>query len=323
MAATPSLAAKRNSRRRGSASVRRRTVAFYVFIGPWLAGFVLLGVIPLVIGFATSLTNYDGLNLPVIKVVGLRNYARAFSDPDTSYAFGRTLLWSGLNTPTWLALSFLLALILHQKVRGRELFRTLFYLPSVVPAVAAVWIWKIFLDGNFGLLNAVISLFRPGTAIHWLGRYALQGLTLVAVWGGLGGGMIIFLAGLQDIPTELEEAARIDGANSLGVFRHVTLPLMTPVVFFQLVLGLISSFQQLALPLLLAPSSGSALAAPPRATYLYVLHVYQQIFVYSRFGYGTALLWLLFVVITAITVGVFRSARYWVYYEVPVEGGGR
>jgi multiple sugar transport system permease protein len=298
----------------------RRTITFYLFIAPWLIGFVLLQVVPLIIGFLTSLTNYDGLNLATIKFVGLDNYARVFTDPDATFSFGRTLRWSALNTPAWIILSFVLALILNQDIRGRGVFRTLYYLPSVIPVVATVWVWKIFLDANYGLLNGMISLIRPGTATRWLSEYALQSLTAISVWGGLGSGMVIFLAGLQGIPGELEEAARIDGANTLQVFRHVTIPLMTPVIFFQLVLALIGSFQALVVPLLLATIGAGQASVPPRATYLYMIHTYRQIFVYQRFGYGTAMLWLLFVVIMALTLLVFRTARYWVHYEVAVEG---
>ncbi len=300
----------------------RRTIAFYVFIAPWLIGFILLGVIPLILGFLTSLTNYDGLNLATIKFIGALNYTRALVDPDVSFSFGRTLLWGALNTPAWLILSFVLALILNQAVSGRGLFRTLYYIPSIIPAVATVWVWKIFLDQNYGLLNALISVFRPGTAIPWLSGYALAGLTAIAVWGGLGGGMVIFLAGLQGIPDEVIEAARMDGASTMQVLRHVTIPLMTPVIFFQLVLALIGSFQQLTLPLLLGKGAGQ-LTFPPRAIYLYMLNTYYQIFVYQRFGYGIALLWLLFVVVMLLTWLVFRSARYWVYSEVSLEGGER
>jgi len=309
-------------RRRAWSRARRRTVAFYLFIAPWLLGFVFLGIIPLVLGFLTSLTNYDGLNLANIRFVGLSNYTRGLADPDVRFSFGRTLLWSALNTPLWLVLSFLLALILNQDLKGRGLFRTLFYFPSIVPAVATVWVWKIFLDKNYGLLNGILSQFRPGTAIPWLTDYALAGLTTIAVWNGLGSGMVIFLAGLQGISDEVIEAARIDGANAWQVFWRVILPLMTPVLFFQLVLALITSFQQLTLPLLLGKTSAQ-LSFPPRAIYLYMLNTYYQIFVYQRFGYGTALLWFLFIAVMLLTLLVFRTARYWVYSEVSLEGDRR
>lgn len=313
---------ERSARRRKSSRSRQRTTAFYLFIAPWLIGFLLLSVAPLAVGLLTSMTNYDGFDPANAKFIGLRNYERAFTDKDTSYSLGRTLLWTAINTPIWLFLSFSMAFILNQKaIKGKGFFRTLYYLPSIIPVVAAVWIWRIILDNNFGLLNASISLVRPGTAIPFISTYALYGLTAIAVWTGLGAGMIIFLAGLQNIPEELKEAARIDGANSFQVFRHVILPLMTPIIFFQLVLGMINAFQQLVLPYLLAPGQEVGGWNPPRSSFLYMIHTYRQLFVFQRYGYATALLWLLFIAVLIITLLTFRTARYWVYYEVAVEEG--
>jgi multiple sugar transport system permease protein len=318
MATIQALALRRAARPPVSARTRRKTIEFYMFIAPWLLGFVALLIIPLAGGFATSLTNYDGLNLDNLKFLGAGNYVRAFNDPDARYALGRTLLWAGLNVPLWLGLSFGLALILNQDVRGRGFFRTLFYIPTIIPVVPMVWIWKIFLDQNVGLLNAILSVFRHGTAVPWLSQYALVGLTAIAAFSGLGWGMVVFLAGLQDIPDELVEAAQIDGASSWQVFWHITLPLMTPVVFFVLILGVIGSFQQFVLPLLLG-SGTQQLRYPPRDAYFFMVHVYQQLFSNQRFGYGTALLWLLFLVILALTLLLFKSQRYWVYTEAGSE----
>jgi multiple sugar transport system permease protein len=295
-----------------------RMFAFYAMISPWLIGFVLLGIVPLVVGLLASFTNYDGLNVNNFRWIGTRNYSRVFQDSEALLAFRRTMLWSALNVPIWLALSFILALILNQGIRARGFFRTLFYLPSIIPAVGAVWAWRLLLDPNNGVVNALISIFRPGTAILWTTDYALQSLTMIAVWQGAGVGMVIFLAGLQGIPRELEEAAFLDGASTLQSFRFITIPLMTPVIFFQLVLAIISSLQQFALPMLLA--GGRIGSVPPRDAYFFVVHVMRQIFTFSRFGYGLALLWMLFVVVVILTIVVFWSSRYWVHYEVDIAG---
>jgi len=309
------------SGRRALTRNQRRTLTFYLFVSPWLIGFVLLGIFPLLVGLLTSFTNYDGLNLDTVKFVGLGNYERAFEDPDVSFSLVRTILWGLANLPLWLVLSFLLALILNQDVKGRGLFRTIFYLPSLIPITAAVTAWRIILEKNFGMLNASISLFTPEpVAFGWLSDYSLPGMTSIAIWGGLGYGMVIFLAGLQGIPDELKEAAQIDGANGWQVFRHITLPLMTPVIFFQLVLGLIGSFQQLNLPLLVTKVGIAASSVPPRPIYLYMIHTYQQIFTSGRYGYGTALLWMLFIGILILTWIVFWSEKYWVYSGAS-EGG--
>jgi multiple sugar transport system permease protein len=300
---------------------QRRTLTFYLFVSPWLIGFVLLGIFPLLVGLLTSFTNYDGLNLATVKFVGLGNYARAFEDRDVSFSLVRTILWGLANLPLWLVLSFLLALILNQDVKGRGFFRTIFYLPSLIPITAAVTAWRIILEKNFGMLNASISRLTPEpVAIGWLSDYSLPGMTSIAIWGGLGYGMVIFLAGLQGIPDELKEAAQIDGANSWQVFRHITLPLMTPVIFFQLVLGLIGSFQQLNLPLLVTKVGIAASSVPPRPIYLYMIHTYQQIFTNGRYGYGTALLWMLFIGILILTWIVFWSEKYWVYSDASERG---
>lgn len=312
------LLGDQTGRRRLSSRAWRKRVTFYLFISPWVIGFVALYLIPLVLGLLTSTTNYDGTDLAHLKFVRLDNYARAFSDPEAAFTAGRTLLWVALNLPAWLLLSFMLALILNQGLRGRGIFRTLYYLPSVMPAVATVWTWKIFLDNNFGLLAAIVDWILPGAVIPWLTKYALGSMTLVSLWGGLGSGMVIFLAGLQGIPRELEEAARIDGANRLQVFGYVTIPLITPVIFFQLIMGLIGGFQALVIPLLLV--SGYSSRTPPRSLYLYMVYTYNQIFVYQRFGYGTALLWILFAVILSLTLLVFATQRHWVHYEVEAEG---
>lgn len=295
-----------------------------MFLMPWFLGLVFLTIIPLVFGFAISLTNYDGLNLFNSKFMGLQNYTRAFSDPYVPFSLGRTLLWTALNLPLWMGLSFILALILNQDVKGRGFFRTLYYLPSVIPAVAGVTIWKIMLDKNNGFLNGAINLFQPGVSIGWLTTYALQGMTLIAVWSGLGAGMVIFLAGLQNIPDELVEAARIDGANTWQVFRHITLPLMTPIIFFQLIQGLIGSFQQLVYPLLLGAgvTGGTQSYAPPQSIYLYMIKTFNEIYGNQRYGYGSALLWLLTIGVTVLTFIVFWSAKFWVYSGDTPETGG-
>ena len=305
---------QRDSQPRRMSRRRRRALAFYSFIAPWLIGFILLTIVPLVLGFLTSLTNYDGLNINNLRFVGLNNYARIFQDADAMYAMGRTLVWTAVSVPAWLVSAFALALVLDRSVRHRGILRTLFYLPSIIPLIGVTWIWIIILDTNAGLINGLLNLIWPGTAIRWLGGdLAMFSLTTVFVWASVGVGMIIFLAGLRNIPTELKEAAQIDGATGWQVTRYITLPLMTPILFFQLILAIIRSFQQFSLPILLA---GGALGSmPPRSTYLFMIHVNRQIFVSQRFGYGIALLFIMFLLILILTGLLFWSTRYWVYQD--------
>jgi len=321
MLATQKAAIKAKPERRGFTRTQRRTTAFYLFISPWLLGFIALTVIPLVLGLLMSFTNYEGLSLDRLRWIGLDNYVKAFtSDPQVKFSLGRTLLWGAFNLPTWLVFSFAMALLLNQNMKGKGFFRTLYYLPSIVPVVAAMTSWKVILDKKSGWLNGIIDLFSPGTAVGWLSDYALQGMTIIAVWTGLGTAMVIFLAGLQNIPDELVEAARIDGAGSLQVFRYITLPLMTPVIFLQLIMGLIGVFQQINLPLVLTQVGLSTGAVPPRQIYLFMIHVYRKIFVSSSWGYGVALLWLLFIGVLLLVLVVFWTEKYWVYSERS-EGG--
>src|SRR5258708_5616294 len=223
----------------------RETRSFYLFVAPWLIGFVFLGIFPLILGLATSFTNYDGFNLDHVKFLGLSNYLRAVADGEAVVALSRTVYFSVLSVPSGIVLALAIAIMLNQNIPLRGGFRTLFYLPTIVPIVATVWVWKIFLDQNFGLLNAGLGLVFPNAAIRWLVDYPTFVLIALTLWMGVGGGMVIFLAGLQGIPAELKDAAQIDGANRWEVFRFISLPLLTPVIFFQLVLGIIASLQTL------------------------------------------------------------------------------
>jgi multiple sugar transport system permease protein len=305
------------TRAKQSARTQRRRRTFYLFISPWLLGFIFLSVIPMLVGFLISFTNYDGLNLNKLAFVGTRNYGTVFKDPSAQYGFSRTLIWAAINLPLWLAVSLLIALLVNVKLKGNGIFRTLLYLPAVIPPVALVWTWKILLEQNFGLVNGVLSLVRPGTAIPWLSTYAMLGLTSIALWNGLGFGMIVFLAGLQDIPQELIDAARVDGAGNFQVFFRVILPLISPIIFFQLILGLISALQQFVLPMLAATSVSTKI--PARSVYLYMVHVYRTLFGTGRFGQGMAMLWLLIIMIGVLTFIVFWTQRFWVHSEVKGE----
>ncbi|RPI86548.1 MAG: sugar ABC transporter permease [Chloroflexi bacterium] len=320
--ALKSLPKVKGRKRRIWTRSQRKTADFYLFVSPWILGFLLLIVVPLIVAILASLTNYDGLSLNTIRWVGFSNYERALTniDVDVKFSFTRTVMWGLLNLPTWLAISFGMALILNQNLKARGLFRTIYYIPSIVPLVAAMTAWKVMLDKNVGWLNGFLSLFWPGTAIGWLSEHALTGMTIVAVWTGLGTAMVIFLAGLQNIPDELVEAARIDGANGLQIFRFITLPLMTPVIFLQLIMGLIGVFQQLNLPLVLTQVGISRGAVPPRQIYLFMYHVYRQMFVSNRWGYGIALILIMFVVVSILTFIVFWTEKYWVYSDTQGEG---
>lgn len=296
----------------------RRAITFYLLISPWLLGFVLLGGLPLVGAFLMSFTNYDGLNLDYLSFVGADNYVRAVGDADAQYALGRTLLLMAVVVPIGLVLQLALALMVNQPIRFTNVFRTVFYLPYVIPVVAGVWVWKIFVDPTGGILNALIGTVSPGFNVRWLVEYPTAVLAVLTIWTAAGGGMVVFLAGLQGIPAEFREAAMIDGASRAQVARYITLPLLTPVIFFNLVTGIIVALQVLVQPMLLSPGilGVNPGTVPPRENYFYVVHAYIEIFTKQLFGYGSALLWILFAVVLGLTILLFSTSRRWVFYGV-------
>jgi ABC-type sugar transport system permease subunit len=296
---------------------RRQALWFYLFVTPWLLGFVALSAFPIVLGFLMSFTNYDGFSLERLEWVGTENYARAWDDAEARYAFDRTIVFLVVAVPATVLLQLVLALLLNRVVRGSGLFRTLFYLPTIIPVVASVWMWKAASSPE-GLTNAAIDLVTghdPG--IHWLVDHPTGVLRIFVVWAWAGAGMLIFLAALQGIPTELREAASIDGASLFQVTRKIVLPLLTPVIFFQLVWTLYLAFQILQEPILLNPGLVGLANPPPRENNLFVVAAFQEAFVGQRFGYSAALLWILFATSLLAVLALFVSARFWVYYERP------
>ena len=280
-----------------------------------MLGFLLLTAVPLGYAFAISLTNFDGSS-SLWRWVGLSNYRELLQDSNAWASLGRTLAYTAIVVPLSVAISLGLAVLLNRRLRAVGLFRTIFFLPSVVPIVATAIMWKLVFNRDSGLLNAILERLGLG-AVTWLvDPTAFYALIILTLWG-LGTGMVIMLAALQGVPIELEEAAVVDGASRWRVFRHVTLPMISPVLFFQVVTGVIMSFQVLVQPLLLAETNSiGAVTNVPPSTHLYMVQVYQEYFANQRFGYGSAMLWVFFVIILVSTLLVQRSSRFWVYYEV-------
>lgn len=306
--------------RRGPRNWRRHSArTFYLFVSPWVLGFALLTVAPLGYAFAMSLTNFDGSS-SLWRWIGLRNYVELLDDGYAWASLFRTLAYTAIAVPLSVAGSLGLAVLLNRRLRAVGLFRTIFFLPSVVPVVAVAIMWKLILNRDAGILNVILAWFGID-AITWLvDPTAFYALIILTLWG-LGGGMVIMLAGLQDVPAELEEAAVLDGAGRWGVFRHVTLPMVSPVVFFQVVTNIIFSFQMVIQPLLLAEAANVGdVGKVPQSTHLYMVQVYQEFFYSNRFGYGSAMLWVFFLVILAFTFIVQRSSRLWVHYQVDNDG---
>lgn len=286
----------------------RESLAFYLFVTPWLIGFLAFTIGPVIASFVLSLADYSIVTPPIFK--GIDNYLDLFTE---DRLFGLSLYNTGyyvvVFVPLQIVLSLILALLLNQKVRGLPIYRTLFYIPSIVPVVANSILWIWILQPQWGLLNFLLSLVGIKGPL-WLSsvEWAKPSLIMMSLWGS-GGAMIIFLAGLQGIPQHLYEAAEIDGANRWRKFWNITVPLLTPTIFFVLVLGVIGSFQVFTQAYIMTGGG------PADATLFYMLYLYRRAFVFHNMGYASAMAWILFLIIFVLTIIQFASARRWVYYE--------
>lgn len=301
---------RRPVRKRLGPQARREEREFYLFISPWIIGFILFGAGPIIASAVISFTNWSLLSSP--QWAGLQNYRRLFRDPLFTITLKNTLVYAVASVGLGVVVGFLLALLLNQKVRGMALFRTIFYLPSVVAGIATALLWVNIFHPDFGLINyalAQVGIQGPG----WLQspQWAMPALIIMSVWSA-GGAMVIYLAGLQSIPEHLYEAAALDGAGPLRKFWHITVPMMSPVIFFNLIVGFITSLQAFVLILVMtAPTPGG----PANSTLVYGLYLYRSAFQNFEMGYASAMAWVLFVVIMLITAIQFRLAQRWVFYE--------
>jgi multiple sugar transport system permease protein len=285
----------------------RRNVTGYIFIAPFVLGFLLWFLIPALASVWMTFQDWNMINPP--KFIALDNFKRTVSDELFWQSLKVTTIYTAVSVPLSLALAFLLALLLNAKLRGIAVFRTIYYLPGIVPAVANAILWAWILNSDFGLLNAFLHAIGLPKVL-WLQDpdWALPALILMSLWG-LGGAMVIYLAGLQGIPNEFYEAAEIDGAGWWSKLRHVTIPLMSPVIFFNLIMGLIGTFQIFTAGYLITNGG------PQNATLFYVLYLYRNGFLYLDMGYAAALAWVLFFIIMALTAFVFRGVGSRIYYE--------
>ncbi len=315
MAATATEGARPRKRRSWS---RYSSRTFYLFVSPWVLGFALLTAVPLGYAFAMSLTNFNGRSSRW-RWVGLRNYTELARDADVIASMVRTLAFTAITVPLTVAGGLALAVLLNRRLKAVGLFRAIFFLPSVVPIVAMAIMWKLIFNRDAGILNVILDKVRVGPIAWLVDPAAFYALIILTLWG-LGGGMVIMLAALQGVPPELEEAAVVDGAGPWRVFRHVTVPMISPVIYFQVVTGVIAAVQIVIQPLLLAQSSQiGRVTEVPESNHLYMVQVYQEYFMNNRYGYGSAMLWAFFAVILVITLVVQRSSRLWVHYEVDSE----
>lgn len=281
-----------------------------LFASPWIFGFVVFSFYPLVMSVYYSFTAYNVISPPVW--IGLENFRELFLE-DTVFwkALYNTLYFTVIGVPFALMMSLGIALLLHQKTPARAFFRTVFFLPSIVPSVASAVLWLWVLNPDAGLINTALGMVGiegPGwLADEW---WSKPSLILMSCWG-IGGSIIIFLAGLSEVPESLYESADLDGAGPIRKFWHVTLPMLTPTILFNLIIGLILAFQYFTEVYVMTGGKGT----PVDSTMFYALYLYRNAFYYLRMGYASAMAWMLFVVILAATSLVLWTSKRWVYYQ--------
>lgn len=294
---------------------RRENREGWLFTAPWTIGFLLFTLGPMIVSAVISFTSWDIVTPPVW--VGLDNYVRMFTkDELIPKSLLVTTTYAVLSVPLQLALGLFVAILMNQKLRFQSAWRTIYYLPSVVSGVAVALLWRWIFSGDFGVLNWLLSLVGvEGPA--WLldETWALPAFIIMSLWG-IGGGMLIYLAGLQGIPTDLYEAAEIDGAGTLQKFYTITIPMISPVLFFNLVIGIISALQVFTAAFIMTQGG------PNNATEFFMLYLYQNAFQWFKMGYASAMAWVLFLYILALTLLVFRTAQSWVFYEGSTRGRG-
>jgi multiple sugar transport system permease protein len=302
-----SAAFRPQSGRKRATLEQRRNRLLYLMITPWIFGFLVFTAGPMIYSFYISLTRWNLLTPP--RFIGAKNYTDLMKDPLFWQSLKVTTIYAFVSVPLDLLVALLLAILLNQKVRGLSIFRTILYLPSVVSGVAVSILFMWVFNPDFGLINAMlasIGITGPG----WIGDpdWALPSLVVMSFWT-VGGTMLIFLAGLQNVPVELQEAASIDGAGPLRKFFRITLPLLTPTILFNLVLAIIGQFQTFTQAFVMTKGG------PQNATLFYVLQLFVQAFENMNMGYASAMAWVLFLIILVLTIVVMNTSGKWVFYQ--------
>jgi len=286
---------------------KKEILAGYLFALPWIIGFILFIAGPMVASVFLSFTNWNLLIPP--KWIGFKNYYTLLEEDElVPQALKVTTYYAFTSVPLRVIIGLLLAILLNQDIKLRSFFRTIYYLPSVSSGVAVSILWLWLLNSEFGLINYFLKLIRINGP-SWLtdSRYVIPAFVLMSLWG-VGGSMLIYLAGLQDIPTEYYEVAEIDGANSIQRFWYIVLPLMSPIIFFNLVTGLIAALQTFTQAFIMTGGG------PHNSSLFFVLYLYRQAFTFLKMGYASALAWVLFIYIFLLTLLIIRSSTIWVFY---------
>jgi multiple sugar transport system permease protein len=290
---------------------RRKQLWGLLFISPWLIGLAVFTIIPMIVSLIFVFTDYN-LNTPEqINFVGLRNFQKLFADPNVPISLSATFRFALFALPLSIIIPLGLGALLNSHyLWGKRLFRTAFYAPYMVPVVSSAYIWAGVLNSETGWINRLLGEFGIAGP-NWLFSvdWIYPALAIIGLWG-VGNAMLITLSSMQGVPTELYEAARVDGASGWQRFRKITVPMISPVIFYNLVLSVIGLFRYFEVPFILKEGTGD----PGNSTLFFNIHLYKTAFTFKDMAYGSTLAWLLFVLAFGVTLLLFWSARYWVYY---------
>lgn len=281
----------------------------YIFIFPWVLGFLIFSLIPLIQALYLGFTDWNSLTEP--NFIGFKNYIDLFKDENFINALKVTIKFAIFAVPLGIFTSMTLAALLNNPIKGVKFFRTALYLPAVVSGVSIALLWRWILDKDFGLINMLLSkigIEGPG----WLSdpNWVLPSYLIIAIWGA-GGGMLTYLAGLQDIPKSLYEAAEIDGAGWFTKYTKITIPMLSPVIFYNLIMGIIGAFRKF--------NDAYIIGGAGNQGKFYMVYLYENAFNYFKMGYATAMAWILFLIILGLTLVVFKSSDFWVFYSGEVK----
>ena len=295
---------------------RRKKESFFgiLFALPVMLGFIIFVLVPLIISLVLSVTDYNVVGATT-GFVGFDNYKHFFDGTDIYFfkSLRVTAYYVLLSVPLQIAFAFFIAMLLNANIKGKSIFRTIFYLPTIVPAVASSIVWMMLFDPDTGILNTVLKVVGiPGSRWIYGESTVIPSLALMSLWT-VGGTVVIFLAGLQNVPKELYEAVEVDGGNWLNKILAVTLPMVSPTIFFNLIMSFIGSFQVFSQAYIM--TSGG----PGNSSMFYVYYMYREAFQYGNLGVASALGWILFLIILVLTLMIFRTSAVWVFYEGEVK----
>ncbi len=300
-----------NTKHNGTSLMRKQQIWGLIFLSPWVIGLLAFTLLPLLVSLGFSFLNFELHKPDEVTWAGFDNYSKLTRDPLVKTSLSVTFKFAAISLPIAIVLPVLIAALMNSKhLPAKSIFRTLFYMPYIVPVVSAVYIWQGMLNSGTGWINRILGLVGI-VGPNWLNSssWIYPALTIMGLWG-MGNAMLITLASMQSVPTELYEAARVDGAGALRRFRHITLPMISPVIFYNLVLSVIGLFRYFEVPFILSEGTGR----PGNATMFYNIHFYKTVFTFLDMGYGSALAWLLFGITLLATLFLFGTARFWVFY---------